>query len=248
MSLTPTTNVTKRLGLIGSVSASDLDVYLKTIRLEGEKILGPGNSSEIVVHCLPTGLIRSILARGDWDSLSPMLMEAGSKLIQFGAEVLVFCGSALNPVAPHMRNRSTVPVVDICVSVDATIRSLKHRRVAVLGIRTELEREMWVNGLAGFELMYPNGADAVWLLERADAAIAGHTPLVEWKIETNRIVSDLRRNGAQVLVLAEPSLGRWIRPGDSVLYPIDAGEIHAWMAGIWAVRPLETAPPCIILP
>lgn len=247
----PLNNLNKRircLGLIGSISASDIDIYWQTIRLEGEKVLGAGNSPELVVYCLPTRTVRDGLSAQNWNSLSSLLLEAGSKLALVGAEALVVCGSALNPIAPLLRQHSSIPVVDICRSVEAKIKSLKHRRIAVLGIRTEYEREMWATGLAGFDLTFPDPAAALWLLERAEATIAGQAPSVEWKIESNRIVSDLRRAGAQVLVLADPALARWIRPGDSVLYPIDAAEIHAWMAGIWALRPLEIAPPCVTFP
>jgi aspartate/glutamate racemase len=238
--------LTNCLGLIGSATASDVEVYWTTIRLEGEKSLGPGNSAEMAMYCLPTGVLRRALAENDWDRLTPVLIDAGLKLHRVGAEALVICGSALNPAAPRLREALGIPVVDICRSVEATVLSLKYRRVAVLGIRSQFEREMWTTGLEGHELIFPNAGDALWLVERADEAIGGNLPTADWKIETNRIVSDLRRGGAQVLVLADPTLGRWIRTGDSLLFPIDAAEIHAWVAGMWAVHPLETAPPCII--
>lgn len=238
----------KRLGLIGSASAADLEIYWRTIRCEAEKMLGPGDLPEMVVYSAATRALRQALRENDWGSLVSGLVTAGTMLAGLGADGVVICGSALNPAAAEVQSRLQIPVVDLCGSVTAKLRSLKHRRIAVLGARTSREVAMWEKNADGVTVIMPEVSDAEWLLGRADASVGGHAPTVEWKIETNRIVTSLRRSGAQALVLADPALSRWIKPGDSVLYPIDASEIHAWMAAIWTLQSeSRPAPPCIAL-
>ncbi len=237
----------KRLGLIGSASAHDLEIYWRTIRCEAEKFLGPGSAPEIMVYSVATRALQEALLAGDWEAVTLLLAHAGTKLAGIGAEGLVVCGSGLNPAAPALRCQLQIPVVDICRSVTSKLRSLRYRKVAVLGVRTPTEQAMWTDSMDGIGIVVPCEADCALLRTRADAAIHGHAPTVEWKIETNRIVSSLRRAGAQALVLADPVLGRWIRPGDALLYPIDAAEIHAWMAALWALQAeSKSAPPCIL--
>lgn len=238
----------KRLGLIGSASAEDLEIYWRTIRCEAGKVHGSGSAPEVVLYSVSTPVLREALREDDWESLTSSLASAGTKLASAGADGLVVCGSALNPAAPALRRRLRIPVVDLGLSVTAKLQSLRYRKVAVLGVRTPFEHTMWADSLAGIGIIAPCEADCAWLQARADAAICGHAPTIEWKIETNRIVSSLRRAGAQALVLAEPALGRWIKPGDSLLYPIEAAEIHAWTAALWALHAdTRPAPPCIFL-
>jgi aspartate racemase len=237
----------KRLGLVGIGSAQDLEIYWSVIRSEAEKTLGPGRAPEIVVYSVGTLASQQALRESDWEALAQTLANAGTKLAGIGAEGLVVCGSALNPAAPALRRQLRIPVVDIGQSVTAKLQALRYRRVAVLGIRTSQEAAMWADSLAGIKVVVPDGSDRDWLLTRADAAIRGHAPTVEWKIETNRIVASLRRAGAQALILADSALARWIKPGDAALYPIDAAEIHAWTASLWALQDgARPAPPCIL--
>ncbi len=106
---------------------------------------------------------------------------------------------------------------------------------------------MWRRSLSEVEIIQPEPAEHESVMRCIECATAGQTIPVEWKIEINRAVSRLRRAGAEALLLADTTLGQWIKPGDSLLYPIDAAEVHAWTATHWAIAPgLLPAPGCVI--
>ena len=237
----------KCLGLIGSLTAPNLESYYRTIRNEAQKSLGADQLPEFLLHCVKTREIRAHLARADWPGVTGELIESGRKLIDAGAEGLVICGSALNPVAAEVWRVLSVPVIDLGYSVAVKLRALQHGSVSVLGCRSPEEEAMWEDKLEDVTVVPLSRADRAWLLGCMDASGGGHSIPLQWKIDANRVISGLRRSGARALVLAEPSLSQWILPGESLLYPIDAVEVHAWIAALWALesRSLPT-PPCLI--
>jgi aspartate/glutamate racemase len=237
----------KCLGLIGTVSDSVLEIYWQTIKGEAQKTLGAGRMPEFMVHCVKTRHLQTCVEQSNWADLTRELTSHGRCLISNGADALVVCGSALNPAAVEIHRSLDVPVIDLGYALTLKLRSLQVKSVAVLGIRTVAEETMWQEGLENVTVLQPSPEDSRWLTERANAAAAGQPISIDWKIETNRIVSGLRRSGARALILADPLLARWIRPGESLLYPIDAAEVHAWIAVLWAQEAsFLPAPSCVI--
>lgn len=237
----------KCLALIGTLKACGVDIYWKTIQREAGKKLGVSRMPNLLVHCDKTGVLAERLDADDWPGVIEYLIEAGRRMMTCGADCLVICGSGLNWVAREVQRVLEVPVIDLAYSVLIKLRSLGHRCVAVLGIRTPQEEQMWTQKLAGVTLLQPEGRERQWLTKCVDAALSGQPTMLDWKIAMQRMVSGLRKDGAQAIVLAEPTLAKWIKPGECVLYPVDAVEVHAWIAALWALesRMLPT-PPCLI--
>lgn len=237
----------KCIGLIGSLSAPNLDVYWQTIRSEAQKNLGADQMPRFLVHNVKTWHLKTSFDLADWPGLTEELVNNGRTLTEAGADCLVICGSALNPTAPEIHRILHVPVIDLGYSLALKLRSLRHEKVAILGIKTPREEAMWHASLGGVEVVQPGPNEHGWLAGCINAAITDQPIPVEWKIETNRIVSGLRRAGAQALILADTTLGKWIKPGESLLYPIDAAEVHAWIATLWALEAdFLPAPGCVI--
>ncbi len=237
----------KCLALIGTLKASGVEIYWKTIQQEAGKKLGANRMPNLLVHCDKTGVLAERLNNNDWPAVADYLIDAGRRMMTCGADCLVICGSGLNPVAAEVQRTLNVPVIDLGYTVLIKLQSLGHRCVAVLGIRTPQEEFMWTQKLAGVTLLQPEARDREWLTGCVDAILSGQPFVPDWKITTQRMVSALRKNGAQAIVLAEPTLGRWIKPGESVLYPVDAVEIHAWIAALWALESrLLPTPACLI--
>lgn len=236
----------KCLGLIGGLTAPNLDTYWQTIRSEAQKNLGPDQMPRFLVHSVKTRDLKASFDQADWSGLTEGLAESGSALAGAGADCIVICGSALNPAAPEINRILNVPVIDLGYSLALKVRSLQYSKIAILGIRTSREETMWHESLRDVEIAQPDSCDRGWLAGCIEAAAVGRPIPVEWKIETNRIVSGLRRDGSQALVLADAALGRWIKPGQTLLYPIDAAEVHAWTATLWALQAdFLPAPGCV---
>lgn len=236
----------KRLGLIGSMNSESPIVYWRVIHDEVHLLLEDGGPANILVHCNQAARLRGALRRDDWIGIKESLLEAGRELKLAGAQCLVICGSALNPVGCEIREALGMPLVDMAHAFAFRIQKHRFRKVALLGAQTDREREMWRGRLSDITLLEPNSAERAWLLQAAPAGVRGDTA-ISCKIEIQRIISSMRRGGAQAILLVDRALGRWITPNETLLPIFDAEEIHAWIAALWALETnLMPGPPCVM--
>lgn len=237
----------KCLGLIGGLTAPNLSAYWYTIIREVQQRFGTRETPRFLI--CNDGDSRWMFPAEAVDDrrLKDELIENGRRLALAGAEGLVICSAALNSNASDLQRVLKIPVIDLGYALTHKLRSLHLHHVAILGIRSAQEEAMWRKCLTEVEISLPSPEDQEWLVQCIQAATIGHPVAVEWKVETNRIVSQQRRLGAEALILADPALGQWIKPGETLLYPLDSAEIHASTAAHWAIdAKLLPAPGCVI--
>jgi aspartate racemase len=237
----------RRLGLIGSLTAGTIDVYWQTINKEVLKWAGGSHPANVVVNCVNAPQLDSQLTDENWPLLTEILLEEAQGAARAGAEGLVICASALNPIASEISRLTHLPIFVPGPSVTAKLQNFSFRRVAVLGIRTLREERMWRSNLGAVAMVQPSVSDHRWLNRCADKFNEGHTIGVDYTIGSNQIVSALRRGGAQALVLADQALAHWIKADDTSLHPFNAAVIHAWAAALWSLEcDRMPAPPCVL--
>jgi aspartate racemase len=236
----------KRLGLIGSQTAATPILYWQTIQDEARRFNGADGLAEVLIHASQGGRLRSALRHEDWTTISADIVTAGRGLVRAGADCLVICGSALNPVSAEVRRALGVPLIDLTHAMYFKIQNYRFRRVALLGVRTQRERRMWQERFGDMFLLEPTEGERRWFLEMEENS-GIPSDVVAGKIECQRIVSTLRKAGAQAVILADHSFSRWVRANETLLPLFDAEEVHAWIAALWALRTsLTPAPPCVV--
>lgn len=228
---------TKCLGLIGHLNDSLLGQYGQTINGETRKSRGGRHSAELRAACLDAAELDRLLEEGNWDGLTECLVEHGRELHLAGADALVLCGSALQPVATEVRRALAMPLIDMGHAVGAKLREHEHARVGILGTRTPREQKWWRENLPGVTVLWPSVAEIQWLNDRMASVHAGHQIDIELKIETRRIIAGLRQREATAVLLAAPVLGRWVFANEVLIDHYDAAVIHAWTAARWAQEP-----------
>jgi len=234
-------------GLIGSFDGNLPVIYWRIINQEVRLRLGGKNTSPMLATCANAEELDALLRGEDWERLNARLTDMARGLQAAGADGLVICGSPLNPVAREIGRAVGLPVVSMGQAVAKTLRLFRYRRVVVLGPKTGREESMWREELRGFDLIDPPVGERRWLSEAAEAAPAENPE--DRRIETNRIMSSLRKKGVQAVVLAEPALARWVNLEESLLPVFDAAEIHAWAAAGWVLAGegcMVSAPPCVV--
>ena len=237
----------KRLGLIGSLTAKSIDLYWQTINHEVLKRYGGSYPANVVINCANAPALDARLQDQDWPRITECLIEEARGAALAGAECIVICASALNPVADDVHRALHLPVMVLGLTVAAKVQDFSFQRVAVLGIRTAREERMWRSKFGAIVMVQPSASEHSWLNHCADNFNAGHTIGVDCTIRSNQIVSRLRKEGAQALVLADQALAHWIKADDSLLQPFNAAVVHAWAAALWALEgPQLAAPPCLL--
>jgi aspartate racemase len=236
----------KCLGLLGCQHTGVAAVYWQTMDNQVRLTLGAHHTARVLINGFNAAELDDGLHRENWRAVADNLIAASQGLAVAGADGLVICGSSLNPLAEDVGRAVALPVVNLGLAMAERLRHFRVRRVGILGVRTVPEEKMWREKLSGIEIVDPLPKDRVWLNECVDRAMTMETAPDSWRIETNRIVSSLRKSGAQAVILAANSIGRWLTHDESSLPLFDAAEIHAWVAAEWALaQRFDPAPPCV---
>ncbi len=225
----------KNLALIGSASFETTLRYVRTINRECEKKSGLGHTAELLILTGDSARFQQHLEHDEWAALRDNLARAARTASAAGADALVVCGSCLNPLAKEIGQDLNYPVVSLGQAVAATLARFRFKRAGFLGLHTEREAEMWGDFLSPSAVMRPEPADERLLREIARFAADADVVPDDWQVATTRIISRLRRQGANAIVLCAPELSRWVHTGESLLPVIEAGEAHAWAAALWAL-------------
>lgn len=225
----------KRLGLVGSHSLETTLGYVRTINREVEKWAGLGHTAELIVLTGNSARFHRLLDGGEWQTLRDELGQSACNAAAAGADALVVCGSCLNPLADELGATLGFPVICLGNALVDTLARFRLKRAAFLGLRTNREAEMWRDFLSPEAVMRPMAPDERRLREIIGLAADADDVPNGWEIDTTRIISGLRRDGAQAVVLCAPELGRVVRMGETPLPVFDAGEVHAWAAAHWAL-------------
>ena len=234
-------------GLIGSLEGDVPVTYWRIINREVRLRLGGKHTVPMMTTCANAEELAALLRGEDWDRLTDLLTGMARVLPTAGAEGLVVCGSPLNPVAREIGRAVGLPIVSMGQAIAETLRLFRYRRVVVLGTKTAREESMWREELRGILLIETTLEERRWFAEATESDPAENPD--SRRIETNRIMSSLRKRSVQAVVLAEPALARWVNLEESLLPVFDAAEIHAWAAAGWALSVEDcmlSAPPCVV--
>ncbi|NOT95706.1 MAG: hypothetical protein HOP00_05310, partial [Nitrospira sp.] len=208
----------ERLGLIGSPSLETTLGYLRTINREVQKKRGLDHTAEIILFSGNAERLNGLVDAGRWPELTEHLISSARFAAGAGADCLVLCGSALNPMAGEIQRLLGVQVACMGKAMVAKLASFGLKRVGLLGARSEREARMWREHLGGSAVLLPGAADQSRLRRYADLAADADVLPPAWQVETTRIISQLRRAGADAVVLCAPELGR-LAGHDEALLP-----------------------------
>jgi aspartate racemase len=225
----------RRLGLIGGLDDAAPVTYWRAINQEVQFHLGPDATADLLLSAGATGVLRELYKVGDWPRISHLLSGEALRLSAAGAEALLVCDASLAPVARELGRTSGIPVLCIAQAVAATLRTCRLRSAAILGVRSPAEEQLWRDSLPGITLAQPMMAERLWLDACLQSPVTrDHLP-DQWKHELSLMLDELKRGGAQSVILANPALAPYISLSDAPLAVFNATEIHAWAAASWAM-------------
>lgn len=225
----------KRLGLIGGFDSSAAVGYWQAINQETQFHLGPHVSADLLLSSGAVSLLKDFFKDGDWSRLTHVLEGEALRLAAAGAEGLVVCDSALSPLAAELGRAAGIPAIGIAQAVADTLRTCRLRSAAILGIRSSREEQMWRDALPGMTLVQPMMAERLWLDGCLQNPVTREHLPDQWKRELTLMMLELKRSGAQSIILANSALDHYVSLNDAPLTVFNAAEIHAWAAASWAM-------------
>jgi aspartate racemase len=204
--------------------------YYRLINEGVQKRLGGSHSAEIVMLSVDFGPVEDMQTRGEWAAMGRLMAGAARTLENAGAEGLVICANTMHRLADDILREVRIPIIHIADAAAAAVKAAGIRTVGLLGTRYTMELDFYRGRLAdrhGLSVLVPDepGRTAVHDI------IYKELGLGVIKDESRRvyaaIIEDLKRRGAQGVILGCTEIPLLIKEKDSPVPVFDTTALHA---------------------
>ena len=114
----------KTIGLIGGMSRESSLEYYRIINETVNKKLGNLHSAKSLMYSVDFEEIETLQHQGKRDELTKIMIEAGKRLEQGGAEILVICTNTMHKMADDVAKNVPLPLLHIA---DATAEKIINK-------------------------------------------------------------------------------------------------------------------------
>ena len=228
----------KTIGLIGGLSWESSIEYYRIINQAAQKRLGGVHSARCLLYSFDFGEIEALQAAGDWDAASERMIEAARKLKLGGADCIVICSNTMHLMAEAVEAAAALPLIHIADATAAPIRARGLRRVGLLGTRFTMEQDFYRGRMSEryrLDVMIPDDAGRETVHDIIYAELVRGVIRDASRRKYQAAIEDLRRAGAEAVILGCTEIGLLVKPGDSALPTFDTTELHALAALDWAL-------------
>ena len=228
----------KTIGLIGGMSWESTIPYYRIINQKIKEKLGGLHSARIILYSVEFAEIETCQATGQWDKSEDILADAAVKLEAAGADFILICTNTMHKVVPQIQARISVPVIHIADATADRLETAGIRKIALLGTKYTMTQDFYKSRLIdrGFEVLIPDEAG----VETVNSVIYRELCLGIIKEESraafSRIITGLKAQGAEAVILGCTEIGLLIQQDNSALPVFDTTETHALRAAELALQ------------
>lgn len=227
----------KTIGLIGGMSWESTVTYYQIINETVKKELGGLHSAKLLLYSVDFAEIEKYQANGEWDKSAQVLSQAAVNLENAGADFIVICTNTMHKVAPQVQKHIKVPMIHIAEATADVLKSQNITKVGLLGTKYTMTQDFYKDKLieAGIEVVIPDseGVEIVneIIYKELCLGIVSETS----KKRYIEIIEDLKKRGAQGVILGCTEIGLLIQQEDTELPVFDTTLIHARKAALSAI-------------
>jgi aspartate racemase len=227
----------RTIGLIGGLSWESTVIYYQIINQRVRERLGGSHSANSLIWSVDYAIVQDLIFADRWDEVSAMLTDAGRKLEDAGAEVLLICSNTFSRVNDDVERAVSVPVLHIADTVGAEVRARGMRKVGLLGTQFTMEQDFYLDRLAahGFDVVVPRREQRE-LVHRVifDELVRG--VLRESSRDAYaQIIDDFAADGAEGVILGCTEIELLITEKDSAIPVLPSALLHAEAAADFAL-------------
>lgn len=220
----------RRLGLIGGMTWHSTVDYYRLINAGVQERLGGSHSADLVMLSVDFGPVEDMQGRGDWDAMGRLMAGAARSLETAGAEALVICANTMHRLADDIVGAVKIPLIHIGDATAAVIKENGLRTIGLLGTRYTMEMDFYRERLEkthGLTVLIPEepGRTAVHDIIYKELACGD---IRDGSRRTYvAIIEDLKKRGAQGVILGCTEIPLLIREKDSPIPVFDTTALHA---------------------
>ena len=228
----------KTIGLIGGLSWESSIEYYRIINQETQRRLGGLHSAKCLMHSFDFAEIEALQEAGDWEAATARMIAAARSLEGAGAGCIVICSNTMHRMAEDVVAAVDLPLIHIADATAQVILDDGLQSVGLLGTRYTMEQDFYKGRMVdrfGLNVLIPdrNGRDNVHRIiyeELVRGVIKS-----ESRALYQAVIENLRKEGAQAVILGCTEIGLLIKPEDCPIPSYDTTYLHALAAVEWAL-------------
>ncbi len=229
----------KTIGMLGGMSPESTRIYYERINRRVRKELGDDHSAKIILYSFDFAPIKRLAHDGEWEKLATELIRAAQSVEKAGADFLLLCTNTVHKVADEVQQALNLPILHI---VDVTAAAAKHHGCSCLGLlgtKFTMEGDFYSERLRskhGIETILPGESDREWLHHVIYDELCRGEISPESQRQCSKILGELKRRGADGLILGCTELSL-LRDALELPLPIfDTTELHSEAAADFAME------------
>ena len=230
----PSASDLKMVGLIGGTAWYSTVDYYRYINEAVNDAYGNNTNPPLLLYNMNNAKIQELQTKGQWDEIASLFSQVATLLRAGGAQAILFCANTSHKVYPQVARTLDVPILHIGDATGVAVRTSGLKKVSLIGTKYTMEDGFMVDWLKehyGIESLVPSSASARQELQRII-----HEELDKgiFKPESKKYVfeqmEELRKRGAQGVVLACTEFPLIIKQRDFALPVFDTTRLHSQMA------------------
>jgi aspartate racemase len=223
----------RTIGVVGGLGPEGTVHYYRKLAKRLASIPVEGRPGIVIDH-LWMERFAALLRGGATRDIAAMLGASLDRLHRAGAELALVAAVTPHKFLDELRERSTLPIVDLVEATRDDVASAGYRIVGLLGTRATLTEPFFRGGLerAGIEVVVPDAAGIAYLDDLIFGPLASGSKTPEMANDVAAIVNELRaRARCDALVVACTDLMDLV---STTLPIVDAVECHVRAAAALA--------------
>jgi aspartate racemase len=204
--------------------------YYRLINAGVQERLGGSHSADLVMLSVDFEPVEDMQERGDWEAMGRLMAGAARTLEGAGAEGLVICANTMHRLADDITAAVRIPLIHIADATALEILKRGVKTVGLLGTRYTMELDFYRGRLEkahGLNVLIPDepGRTSVHDIIYKELT-QGHVH-EDSRRSYVAIIDDLKRRGAQGVILGCTEIPLLIKAADSPIPVFDTTALHA---------------------
>jgi aspartate racemase len=224
----------KTLGLVGGTSWYSTIDYYRYINEAINDAYGNSTNPPLILYNMDQEHIHVLQAKGEWDKIASLIIEASLRLRGSGAQAILFCANTPHKVYAEVARKIDIPILHIGDATGAAIQTRGLKKVGLIGTLYTMEDGFmteWLKDRYSIETLVPNTASARQELHRiVHQELSRGILKPESKRYILQQIDDLLKRGAQGIILGCTEFPLIIKPSDVGVPVFDTTRLHSRMA------------------
>ena len=220
----------RTLGLIGGMTWHSTVDYYRLINEGVQARLGGAHSAALLLLSVDFGPVEDMQGRGDWAGMGKLMAGAARSLFLAGAEGLVICANTMHRLADDVMEAAPIPLIHIGDATACAVKDKGLRTVGLLGTRYTMEMDFYRGRLEqkhGLRVLVPDEAGRTAVHDVIYRELAQGVVREESRRTYISIIEDLKRRGAEGVILGCTEIPLLIKATDSPVPVFDTTAVHA---------------------